>query len=48
MLIQAAKTDAVNDNDSESKRELQEKINQLKFELETQEKEFEKKLRTMR
>ena len=26
MLIQAAKTDVVNDNESESKRELQEKI----------------------
>ena len=48
MLIQAAKTDVVRDGDSESKRQLEIKINQLNFELEAQEKEFEKKLRTMR
>ena len=48
MLIQAAKTDAVNDNESESKRELKEKINQLNHELETREADFDKKLRTMR
>jgi hypothetical protein len=38
----------VRDGDSESKRQLEIKINQLNFELEAQEKEFEKKLRTMR
>lgn len=48
MLIQAAKTDVVRDGDSESKRQLEIKINQLNFELEAQEKEFDKKLRTMR
>jgi chromosome segregation ATPase len=48
MLIQAAKTDAVRDGDSESKRQLEMKISNLTYELENQEKEFEKKLRTMR
>ena len=48
MLIQAAKTDVVRDGESDSKRSLEMKINQLEYELESQEKEFEKKLRTMR
>ena len=48
MLIQAAKTDVVRDAESDSKRSLEMKINQLEYELESQEKEFEKKLRTMR
>jgi len=34
MLIQAAKTDVVRDGESESKRELEIKINQLTYELE--------------
>ena len=48
LLLQANKTDAVRDSDSESKRELVEKVNQLNYELEMKDKEFEKKLRTMR
>ena len=48
MLIQAAKTDVVRDGDSESKRQLEMKISQLNYELETQDKEFETKLRAMR
>lgn len=35
MLIQASKTEAAIDGDFEGKRELQEKVNQLKYELET-------------
>ena len=34
MLIQAAKTDVVRDGESESKRQLEIKINQLNYELE--------------
>lgn len=34
MLIQAAKTDAVRDGDSESKKQLEMKISQLNYELE--------------
>jgi len=48
MLIQASKTESTGDGDFEGKRELQEKVNQLKYELETQDGEFEKKLRAMR
>jgi len=48
MLIQAAKTDVVRDGESESRRELETKIGQLKYELETKDSEFEKKLRAMR
>ena len=48
MLIQAAKTDVVRDGQSESKRELETKIKQLTAELESQDKEFERKLRAMR
>lgn len=48
MLIQAAKTDVVRDGESESRRELEAKIGQLGYELETKDNEFEKKLRAMR
>lgn len=48
MLIQAAKTDAVNDEQSESKRELKQQIERMTHEKEYAEKEFEKKLRAMR
>lgn len=48
MLIQAAKTDVVRDGETGSKRELETKIGQLQYELEAQDKEFEKKLRVMR
>lgn len=48
MLIQAAKTDVAKDDDTPSKRELQTKIKQLEAELESQDKEFERKLRAMR
>jgi hypothetical protein len=34
MLIQATKTDAVRDGDTPGTRELQEKVNQLSYELE--------------
>lgn len=48
MLIQAAKTDAVNDQQTESKRELQSQIDRLTHEKEYAEREFEKKLRALR
>ena len=48
MLIQASKTEAVRDGETESKRELQSKISQLQLELESKDKEYEKKLRAMR
>lgn len=48
MLIQAAKAETNEDTRSESKRELQAKVDRVTFEMEFQEKEFEKKLRTMR
>lgn len=48
MLIQAAKTDAVRDGESESKRELNTKVAQLELELEHKDKEFARKMRAMR
>lgn len=48
MLIQAAKTEAVRDGESESKRELNSKIAQLELELEHKDREYERKLRAMR
>lgn len=48
MLIQAAKTDAVRDGESESKLELNSKVAQLELELEHKDKEFTRKLRAMR
>jgi hypothetical protein len=48
MLIQAAKTDVVRDDDSQSKRELETRVKQLEAEIESQDKEFERKLRAMR
>jgi hypothetical protein len=48
MLIQAAKTDAVTSDQSESVKELKQKIQRLTSEKEFDEKEFETKLRTMR
>ena len=48
MLIQAAKTEPNEDLQHNSKRELQAKVDRITFEMEFQEKEFEKKLRTMR
>jgi hypothetical protein len=48
MLIQAAKTDAVASDQSESVKELKQKIQRLTSEKEFDEKEFETKLRTMR
>ena len=48
MLIQAAKTDVVRDNEADSKRDLETKIKQLNLQLEDKEAEFEKKLRTLR
>jgi hypothetical protein len=48
MLIQAAKAEPNEDLQNNSKRELQAKVDRITFEMEFQEKEFEKKLRTMR
>jgi hypothetical protein len=48
MLIQAAKTDAVREGGTPGTRELEEKVKQLNYELEVQDKEFERKLRAMR
>lgn len=48
MLIQAAKAEPNDDLQNNSKRELQAKVDRITFEMEFQEKEFEKKLRTMR
>lgn len=48
MLIQAAKAEPNEDLQNNSKRELQAKVDRITFEMEFQEKEFEKKIRTMR
>ena len=48
MLIQAAKTEAATENEGESKRALETKVKHLEAQLESQDKDFEKKLRAMR
>jgi len=48
MLLQANKTEAIRETESDSKRELNERISQLNYELEQKDREFEKKLRALR